>query len=307
MGEVSTPVSQQQQKGGRIDGTALMHIGMKVSAGSPASPVPAGLLFYPGLHQPSDAVHFERACISIHRLETRRKPVQCGEVFVDSGAFTKLAKHGCYPEPVEVYAAQLHRLHTQGVVRIAVASCQDYMCEPFMLAKTGLTVLEHQRLTIERYDALIAELTRLFDGPPPFEVMPVLQGFAISDYLRHIEMYGDRLSPGMWVGVGSVCKRQGNVAVIEDLLLAIKEVRPDLRLHGFWREADGAAKPSHPSPAVQRRQHGVVVLRPKAGPRRERLARGEGLRDPRSHSISRAGAVAVVRSMTRPSDQNGGR
>lgn len=255
------------------------------------------MLFFTGLHQPADARHFARACISIHRLETRRKPVECESVFIDSGAFTKLAKHGCYPEPVEVYAAQLHRLHTQAVVQIAVASCQDYMCEPFMLAKTGLTVLDHQRLTIERYDALVDELDRLFDGVVPFKVLPVLQGFTIADYLRHIDMYGDRLTLGMWVGVGSVCKRQGRPAVIEDLLCAIKEVRPDLRLHGFRCETDGAAKLAGSTASLQRGQHGVVVRRPQSGPIFQRLARGQGLRGSRSYPINRAGAVAAVRGV----------
>ena len=193
----------------------------------------SGVLFYVGLHQPHDAAHFTRCCISIHRLETRKAAVPCGDVLIDSGAFTKLAKYGCYPEPVEVFAGQLHRLWTQGVVRITAAVAQDYMCEPFMLARTGLTVAEHQRLTIERYDALVAALRSLFGGPPPFQVMPVLQGFTPADYISHLEAYGDRLTPGMWVGVGSVCKRQGDIAMIETLLSGIWGMRSDLRLHGF--------------------------------------------------------------------------
>jgi hypothetical protein len=44
---------------------------------------------------------------------------------------------------------------------------------------------------------------------------------------------GARLAPGAWVGVGSVCKRNGSPAAIEAVLLAIKRERPDLRLHGF--------------------------------------------------------------------------
>jgi hypothetical protein len=259
--------------------------------------VPHVLSFYPGLHQPHDGAHFDRACISIHRLETRQKPVPCPDVMVDSGAFTKLAKHGCYPEPVEVYARQLHRLWTQGVVKITVAAAQDYMCEPFMLAKTGLSVLDHQRLTIERYDALVEALAELFPEGVPFQIMPVLQGFLISDYLRHIEMYGDRLTPGMWVGVGSVCKRQGNAAVIEDLLLAIKGAQPDLRLHGFRRQTDRLAKPHRPQAAVQRRQHGVVIRRQKGRAGFKRLARSQGIRVARPHPIKRAGAASVVRSM----------
>lgn len=189
--------------------------------------------FYVGLHQPGDGQHFSRACMSINRLFKRKKPVQCDDVFVDSGAFTILEKHGHYPEEPEVYAGHLHRLWTQGVVKITVASTQDYMCEPFMLAKTGMTVEQHQRLTVERYDGILAELMRLFDGKIPFEFLPVIQGFTIQEYLAHIDMYGDRLTPGMWVGVGSVCKRQGDVSAIEGILRAIHDKRPDLRLHGF--------------------------------------------------------------------------
>lgn len=202
------------------------------------------LEFYPGIHQPSDAKHFDRCCISIHRLLVRKKPLGCPNVMVDSGAFTKLAKYGCYPDPVEDYARQLHRLWTQGVVSIVVAAAQDYMCEPFMLEKTGLTVLEHQRLTVERYDDLKLALEFLFGGELPFDLMPVLQGFEVEDYLRHIEMYGDRLKPGMWVGVGSVCKRQGDPAVIEDLLFQIKAAVPaDTRLHGFGVKSTALRSP----------------------------------------------------------------
>lgn len=63
--------------------------------------------------------------------------------------------------------------------------------------------------------------------------MPVLQGFTVREYVSHLDQYEDRLSRGMWVGVGSVCKRQGDIALIIDILSAIKERRPDLRLHGF--------------------------------------------------------------------------
>jgi hypothetical protein len=194
------------------------------------------MIFFPGLHHPGDAHHFRFVCISINRLWTRRKPIgRKTLVLVDSGAFTVLDKHGHYPpsHSVEAYARRLYELHTRGVVRIMAAVAQDYMCEDRITAKTGLTVLEHQRLTIERYDALVAELRRLFGGPIPFHVMPVLQGQTQADYLRHLAMYGARITPGMWVGVGSVCKRQGDPAVIEGILRAIKRARPDLWLHGF--------------------------------------------------------------------------
>ena len=182
--------------------------------------------FYVGLHQPSDARHFERACISINRLRTRRKRVECPDVLVDSGAFTELLNYGRYRHWVTDYADQLRRLHEDGVVQIAAAVAQDYMCEPAMLARTGLTIAQHQQLTIERFDALT-------DCNMPMQIMPVIQGYAPEDYQRHTLAYGDRLSPGMWVGVGSVCKRQGRPETIVSVLHAIHAIRPDLRLHGF--------------------------------------------------------------------------
>jgi hypothetical protein len=46
-------------------------------------------------------------------------------------------------------------------------------------------------------------------------------------------MWDTLLGFGQWVGVGSVCKRNANPEVIEDVLLAIRSVRPELKLHGF--------------------------------------------------------------------------
>jgi hypothetical protein len=193
--------------------------------------------FFVGLHQPSDAVHFDRACISVNRVRGRKKPVQCGEVLVDSGSFKELELFGAYRHSVDEYADELYRLHTTGVVRIIAAVAQDYMCEAFMLERTGLTILDHQRLTIERYDALVTALCNRFrvNHPDqlPFPVMPVLQGYAPADYARHVAMYGDRLTQGMWVGVGSVCKRNGAPERIVEVLWEIHRLRPDLRLHGF--------------------------------------------------------------------------
>lgn len=189
--------------------------------------------FYVGLHQPADAHRFERACISINRLRGRKKPIPDVRVLVDSGAFTELNLYGAYRHEVDEYADELARLYRDGVVNIEAAVAQDYMCEAFMLAKTGLTIADHQRLTIERYDALKKALDDRFEGGCPFPILPVLQGYSPSDYVAHIAAYGKRLARNMWVGVGSVCKRNGAPELIAAVLKAIAAVRPDLRLHGF--------------------------------------------------------------------------
>lgn len=181
--------------------------------------------FFTGTHQPSDAQHHDANFVSVNRLRGRRSGFKVGDWIMDSGAFTQILRHGGYTEGVEAYAAEIKRWSTNGNLLAAVA--QDYMCEAHMLAITGKTIQEHQALTIERYDALLACDTG------SVYIMPVLQGYAPEDYVRHIEMYGDRLRPGAWVGVGSVCKRNGDPRAIERVLFAIKKVRPDLRLHGF--------------------------------------------------------------------------
>lgn len=206
--------------------------------------------FYIGLNQPSDAKHFERCCVSVRRLLPRKAPIKCPDVFVDSAAFTELNMFGRYKFSTLDYANELYRLYTDGVVNITVAASQDYMCEPFILKKTGLTVEEHQRRTIVRYDSLRKHLTRLFNGNIPFHVLPVIQGFRPDEYGRHIDMYGDRLTEGMWVGVGSVCKRNARPVEVAYVLGVIKKKRPDLLLHGF-----GVKKTALESPLIRNMIH----------------------------------------------------
>lgn len=191
--------------------------------------------FYVGLHQPSDAHHFDHAFISVNRIRGRKKPIGAKAWIMDSGAFTEIATHGRYRHSVEEYAAEINRWADDPTLVAVVA--QDYMCEAFILAKTGMTVKDHQRLTIERYDALVAAVD------PRIYVMPVLQGYTVADYVRHIGMYGGRLKPGAYVGVGSVCKRNTDISQIEDILTAIKRVRPDLLLHGFGLKTTALSSP----------------------------------------------------------------
>lgn len=180
--------------------------------------------FFTGLHQPSDAQHFDAAFVSVNRLRNRKSAFQVGDWIMDSGAFSEISTHGHYRFPASEYAEQIRRWKDNGNLLAAVS--QDWMCEPWIVEKTGLSVERHQQITIERYDALLAEDTGVY-------ILPVLQGFQPQDYVSHIRQYGERLKPGMWVGVGSVCKRNGDPHAIAAVLIAIKDARPDLKLHGF--------------------------------------------------------------------------
>jgi len=165
----------------------------------------------------------KRSMISINAIRERKGPFKINDWIMDSGAFTEMSTYGRWRTGPEEYAEQINRWKHNGNLLAAVS--QALMCEPFILEKSGLTIQDHQTITIERYLRLI-ELTNV-------SVMPVLQGYSPDSYAAHVRQYGGLLKHGQWVGVGSVCKRNGNPDQIEDVLLAIKAHRPDLRLHGF--------------------------------------------------------------------------
>lgn len=191
--------------------------------------------FFTGLHQPSDARHFDACFVSVNRLRPRKGPFAVKDWIMDSGAFTEVTRHGGYRHGVADYAAEIRRWSGNGCLLAAVA--QDWMCEPFVVERTGLSVPEHQQLTIDRFDALRDEDTA------GVYVLPVLQGFAPADYVRHIDAYGARLAAGAWVGVGSVCKRNGRPDDVAAVLLGIRRARPDLRLHGFGLKTTALGDP----------------------------------------------------------------
>jgi hypothetical protein len=121
---------------------------------------------------------------------------------LDSGGFTELSLHGRwittatdYADAVDRYAAQAGRLD--------FAAPQDWMCEPAIIARTGLTVREHQDRTVASYLELRALAPHL-----PF--IPVVQGWHLADYLACVDLYrsaGVDLARVPLTGLGSVCRR----------------------------------------------------------------------------------------------------
>ena len=175
---------------------------------------------------PAHVCQLRRAMVSINVLEHRKSdfPAPDGMWMLDSGAFTRITS-GKGHMPVNDYARLIERWSNVG--RMVCAVSQDYMCEPFVLARTGMTIEEHQTLTTRRY----IDLRHVVDGD--IYVLPVLQGYSPDSYARHCWQMAPMLDDGMWVGVGSVCKRNVNPAAISAVLTAILDVRPDLKLHGF--------------------------------------------------------------------------
>ena len=192
--------------------------------------------FYLGAHHPH---WLERASfplfVSHRRLAARRRLPRATTAWaLDSGGFTELRLHGGWRTTAAEYVVAVRRYRDE-IGGLEWAAPQDWMCEPFMLAKTGLTVAEHQMRTVENY----VELRAL---APDLPFVPVLQGWSRDDYHRCVELYqrvGVDLATETLVGVGSVCRRQatGEIEAIVHCLASL-----GIRLHGFGVKAGGLVR-----------------------------------------------------------------
>lgn len=198
--------------------------------------------FYLGTHEPGWLARRDiadagaRLFVSHRRLALRRTLPRAGVTWaLDSGGFTELSMYGGWKTSSSAYVAAVRRYRDE-VGRLAWAAPMDWMCEPWILAKTGLTETEHQRRTVGSYLDLRANLD---------EVVPVIQGGDLPGYLRCVEMYaraGVDLTKHRVVGIGSVCRRQhtGEIASTVRELSAL-----GIRLHGFGVKTLGLAAFAH--------------------------------------------------------------
>lgn len=164
--------------------------------------------------------------VSTRQLANRRTlPVAAAPWALDSGGFTELSMHGRWlTEPAD-YVDAISR-YAEEIGRLEWAAPQDWMCEPFMVERTGLSVEEHQRRTVENV-LLLRSLK------PAVNVIPVLQGWEPDDYLRCVDWYTDAgidVAAEPLVGLGSVCRRQAT-GEIGELVRVL--ARAGVRLHGF--------------------------------------------------------------------------
>lgn len=165
-------------------------------------------------------------CVALPRLEFKGARAQPAVVpyVLDSGAYSMLAANGQWLWPAEVYVSRVrHWCKKLGTPHWCAP--QDWMCEPDMVVRTGLSVEEHQRRTVANYLELRSSLHGL--------VIPVLQGYTLADYARCAEMYqtaGVKLEHERVVGVGSVCRRQATSEIAEIFRWAASE---KIAAHGF--------------------------------------------------------------------------
>jgi hypothetical protein len=162
-----------------------------------------------------------------HRTLSVRKtlPRASAPWILDSGGFSELSLYGAWQTTPKAYVTSVRR-YADEIGQLAWAASQDWMCEPWILKKTGQDLAEHQYHSVVSYLEL-----RL--RAPELPWAPVLQGWEASDYLRHADMYeqaGVSLDRLPIVGIGSVCRRQSTRGAV-DVLVALSAA--GIRLHGF--------------------------------------------------------------------------
>lgn len=192
--------------------------------------------FYLGTHIEGWLARTDVPLFVSHRRLARRRtlPQAAGRWALDSGGFTELSMHGRWQTSPESYVAAVRRYRDE-IGGLDWAAPQDWMCEPWMLAKTGLSVTEHQQRTI-------TSVLNLRASAPDLPFVPVLQGWAIDDYLNCIDLYTDAgvdLTLEPTVGLGSVCRRQ-STSEIHDICAAL--AAHGLRLHGFGIKTSGLGR-----------------------------------------------------------------
>ncbi len=105
------------------------------------NPTPTPLTFYLGTHQPHWLGRIDVPLFVSHRRLADRHtyPTTHTRWALDSGGFTELNLYGEWRTTPKEYAAAVRRYAVE-LGNLAWASPQDWMCEPWVVAKTGLSV-----------------------------------------------------------------------------------------------------------------------------------------------------------------------
>lgn len=193
--------------------------------------------FYLGTHEPSwlarTTVPLFVSRRRIERSHKKRFPRATCSWALDSGGFSELSLYGGWNISPRKYAVQV-RLFRDEIGGMEWCAPQDWMCEAEVVKKTGLTIAEHQRRTVENF----VELSSI---APDLPFIPVLQGWTVDDYRKCFDLYQARgvNLEGRVVGLGTVCRRQRTNEGVE----VVKKVADlGVKIHGFGFKTSGLLK-----------------------------------------------------------------
>lgn len=137
-------------------------------------------------------------------------------VMLDSGAFGSAFYDGGYTYGIDDYLGIVEKLMPEWWVAM------DYPCEPNIMPQ--LPIRERIKMTIAN--------TKILAATPFPGFLPVIQGWAVEDYLycaKRMEEEG-LILPVM--GIGSICRR-GSQGKIVAIVAALANQLPGIKLHAF--------------------------------------------------------------------------
>jgi hypothetical protein len=108
--------------------------------------------FYLGTHQPNWLGHANVPLFVSHRRLANyvNLPRARTSWALDSGGFSEISMYGEWRTDPAEYVTHVDRYDYE-IGNLDWAAPQDWMCEPWMVAKTGLSVRVHQERTVSNF------------------------------------------------------------------------------------------------------------------------------------------------------------
>lgn len=169
-------------------------------------------------------------CVARPRLAARKslpqRPDSWARPVYDSGGYNELLKYGTWSITPQQYLKQVRRFIAE-IGQPDWVAPMDWICTPEALARTGLTVAEHQQRTLHNVLTL-----RDLDDTIPW--LAPIQGHLESEYHRHADAYAragiDLTDPETHVGIGGLAARQHTVKAA---LIVSGLAQRGIRAHAF--------------------------------------------------------------------------
>lgn len=172
------------------------------------------------------------------QFRVRRFPKKSGSRWLDCGGFTMLNKHGDYPFSLDTFA------NFVAAVQPDYYTSPDYPCEPEITRSLRLaTNLCRIEKTVETSVSWVSDLEMMLS--PRSQMVPTIQGWALEEYKRCLDLYAEAGLIRGYMAVGSMCTRS-NSRQIGEIVQGVHRHAQQLgvrRLHFFGlkmsRELDG--------------------------------------------------------------------
>jgi len=150
---------------------------------------------------------------------------EVSSTYLDSGAYSQINNKGDYPFTMEEYVDFCNDHHFD------FYSTLDYPCDERFIA--DLSITERIEMTVNNTAHLIDEIENL---------VPVIQGKTLQDYLGCIDAYDERGLIKDYMGIGSICIRKKTSEIVPLVMAIKKALPPNTNIHCYGLEIPSIKK-----------------------------------------------------------------